>query len=517
MPAFADPAAVQIYIAIVLHFANAAAVFIHIPIVFHLAHAAAVHINVPIVLDLAHPAAVQVHVAVLLDLPHTATVDINIAVWLNLAFAGAVYIHALGRQQHRQEQQGEKERFHVGGHTLVFLPQTSQEKPAKPYLAGPTFLPNSPMKHALFLAALVCALFLHVRAQDPQADSLAQAALALPNDSAKVDALLKTVAEVRDRSQTLPFQLLDSALCIAQRIHYPVGQGMAYVAFSALRERRGELEKAQEDAVRAIVLLDSVDHDRGLARAYNQLGNIRRLSGNIAEAIEFYKKSLAIREQLDPTSVGVPLANIGSLYMDLKKPEEGLIYLERAMKVFEANGDSALMSRIYNAIGEVYQSRKEHAIAAGYFLKSIQVARAIDDREALQYTYENISEVYRQRKEYDKAIEFGELSLHLAEELGFETELIQSGHSLGSTYLIAGQPEQAIALAERLQPIARERQLVMPDLNFLNLLSKAHLRALHPEQAAYYRREYEARRAVLLNDPATREALLQMEAEQVEN
>ena len=79
--------------------------------------------------------------------------------------------------------------------------------------------------------------------------------------------------------------------------------------------------------------------------AYNNIGYTLQNKGNNPEALNYYDKSVKIKETIDdPAGLAGTLNNIGFVYNEQGNIEEGLNYYSRALAVFEKLNDKKSVS-----------------------------------------------------------------------------------------------------------------------------------------------------------------------------
>ncbi|MBI4648515.1 MAG: tetratricopeptide repeat protein, partial [Bacteroidia bacterium] len=132
---------------------------------------------------------------------------------------------------------------------------------------------------------------------------------------------------------------------------------------------------------------------KGISDCYICIGIVHRSQDNYANAIEYYLKSVKIKEELgDKYGMSACYNNIGTIHQ-----HEGSLFVER--------NDTLNANLAYNK-------------AIKYYLKAIKINKEIGHKQWLSNNYGNIGSIYLDRCFYDKAKEYFLQSLKIFEELG---------------------------------------------------------------------------------------------------
>lgn len=118
--------------------------------------------------------------------------------------------------------------------------------------------------------------------------------------------------------------------------------------------RMGELDKA-EAIYKKLINTTKVKNDyERLSIAYINASLIYDKKGNIEKAIEYNKKALRIREQLNSKGLGDTLLLIAKRYMNLKEYDLSEKYLLRGLKEIDQNSELTLKISIYRELLKLY-------------------------------------------------------------------------------------------------------------------------------------------------------------------
>jgi tetratricopeptide (TPR) repeat protein len=121
-----------------------------------------------------------------------------------------------------------------------------------------------------------------------------------------------------------------------------------------------------------------------MANSYHQLGNVAYLRGDYDQALDWYRKSLEIREAL---------------------------------------GDRAGMASSYHQLGMVAQARGEYDQALDWYRKSLEINEALGNRAGMASISSNVGALYTEQGAAEEAIPFNLQSLALQLEIGLPARI----------------------------------------------------------------------------------------------
>ncbi len=129
----------------------------------------------------------------------------------------------------------------------------------------------------------------------------------------------------------------------------------------------------------------------------------------LEESLDFFK---------DEEMIAAICNNLGTIVDRLGEWDKAIEYYEKSLKIKEKLGDFQGMAQTYNNLGLVYKDKSEWDKAIGYYEKSLEISEKLGDFQDMALTYINLGTVYKDKSEWDKAIEYYEKSLEISEKLG---------------------------------------------------------------------------------------------------
>jgi tetratricopeptide (TPR) repeat protein len=200
--------------------------------------------------------------------------------------------------------------------------------------------------------------------------------------------------------------------------------------------RKGQPVEAAQQAQSALSLAEQYPIDLvGQATALNNLGVVSWRCGELANAMEYFRRSLAIRKELgDRQAVADALNNLGIIFWrlgDLKQAEE-------------------------------------------HYRWSFDIRQEIGDPREIAMSLTNLGIVYWQRGELAKAEKFLQRSLALKKTIGDPQTIAESRYQLVQTFLLQNALEAASTEVEELSQLHEANQL--PDITVKYCLANGRLK-----------------------------------------
>ena len=204
--------------------------------------------------------------------------------------------------------------------------------------------------------------------------------------------------------------------------------------------------KALEYSKVALEIADSLNYDRGIAYALNNLGVIQNRIGNLDKALDYFFQSRRLHQAIaNQDGLAATLNNIGTVYSSKKNYDKALDYFLSAYRIVEQSQDTSRIIGSLNNIGNIHLARNEDQVALDYYKVSLVLYKGLENRYQVFDPHANIGNIFFRSKQYDSAIFYYRQSL-LVEE-GNENLAGQSRalHLLGITYEQLGQHSRAIS------------------------------------------------------------------------
>jgi two-component sensor histidine kinase/Tfp pilus assembly protein PilF len=202
------------------------------------------------------------------------------------------------------------------------------------------------------------------------------------------------------------------------------------------------VEICERNLNRNITKSERLSLKKTLAGALNNIGYIYDDQGKVVEALEYYHKSLTIREELDDTlGIAISLNNIGIIYVNQGELDYALSYYLKSLNYKEVLGNKKNIATSLNNIAGVYRKKGDLNKALYYYKRSLYIREELGSKRGVSISLNNIGTVYNKMNSLDTALSYYQRSLFLSKELGDKRGTANRLCSVGSVYLRKGNIE----------------------------------------------------------------------------
>jgi len=217
------------------------------------------------------------------------------------------------------------------------------------------------------------------------------------------------------------------------------------------------LEKGHEYAKNALNLSRSSGYQKGMAEAYESIGQYYYFSNVYRQAILYYKDAFKVwQKHGDSLNMARQSNHIGSMYCEIAAYDTALLYFTKSLKYLENINDSSELANILNRIGLIYNSKGDFNKSLENLMESLRLYQCTNDDIGMGVAYCNIGMVYRRLGEYEKALDYLQKTLNIEKNVQMPRQIIESYIQIGIIYEETGEYEKAINNYKKGLKIARE-------------------------------------------------------------
>lgn len=292
--------------------------------------------------------------------------------------------------------------------------------------------------------------------QTTQSDSLKARISAMPDDTAKVDALLDLSSLIfRSRPDTA-ILYAERAIDLSRRIKYAKGLGYALKNVGLAYYIQGNFVEVLNYWLQSLEIFESIDDKLGISNLNNNIGAVHFNYGDDPKALEYYLESLKSAEELgDQLRVATALMNIGAVYFNKPSTQDkALDYYQRAVQISEQTGDLNAIGTARGNLGEVYMAQEAYPSALSNYQNALEALEKTGGNTSIVLT--NMGKAYAAQGEMEQAVDFHQKAVRIAEEKQARQQLAEALIGLADTYRQMGNTTQALEDYQRAVAIARE-------------------------------------------------------------
>lgn len=254
--------------------------------------------------------------------------------------------------------------------------------------------------------------------------------------------------------------------------------GPVYAALARVYRSISEHPIALDYAHRALEHFREAGEWRGLSEAYFVIGLAQIQEGDYENALENLQQALKLTGD-HPASytLGKIYANMAGVCWFLKRPQEGIRYLEKAIGYYERTDHKASAANGYNNLGINLILLGQWGRAQEALERALSLATEADERaEKIPMILDSLGELLMLRGDLDEAKDYLLRAVSLATEDGNKWYACQAHRTLARCYLAMEDHAKALANGEEALNLAltiADRQAVCDSRL---ILAEAHLR-----------------------------------------
>ena len=321
---------------------------------------------------------------------------------------------------------------------------------------------------ASLVLLLLC--FATASGQDPVIDSLRKVLRSEMPDTVRVSTLLELSAQYYRNDQKKAENIAVEARDLADSIGFKGGLALAYKAIGMSYYFRSDWVDALVQWKLALETFESINDLNGVSNILSNLGVLYYNGGDDKSALDYYLRSLRVAESLnDSLRTVTALLNIGTVYLSKESTKPlAFKYYRRALPITKALGDHDAIGNCAVNLGELFLEEKtvidtiklyNPDSALFYFEMALDAYRSTATGN-VPFALKNIGKVYAIRKEFDTAIQYQTEAYQIAMAMDARLEMAQSLLSLAETYQMKGDLRMAIEKFEQAKAIAAEIELL---------------------------------------------------------
>jgi hydrogenase-4 transcriptional activator len=343
---------------------------------------------------------------------------------------------------------------------------------------------------ASLLAQARCVLSAALEMQGHYRESLEAVQMyELPESRAKLDAEATACLRVQiglvynyTGDQPKAIALLNTALREESETGSHAHIGAIYAAMARVYRNISEFTIARDHSQKALEHYRETGDWRGLAESYFGLAMADTLEGHYESGLENFEQALKlIGDHPAPYMLGKIYSNMAGACWFLKRPQEGIRYLEKAISYYERTEHKGSAALGYNNLGINLILVGEWERAQTALDRALSLASEVDERSSqVPMILDSLGDLSILRGELEEAREYLDRAVSLATDNGNKWYSGQALRTLGRCYLAMNDAtsalvkgHQALDLAESIgdrqaicesRLILAESQLLLNDL-----------------------------------------------------
>ncbi|UCE37635.1 MAG: tetratricopeptide repeat protein [Thermoplasmata archaeon] len=219
----------------------------------------------------------------------------------------------------------------------------------------------------------------------------------------------------------------------------------ALAAIGNVYQFKGENDRALEYFNKSLMIREKIGDQKGIARIFNGFGILHADKGEYDNALKEFEKSLEIKKKIgDIREIAKSFNNIGLMYNLTGDLDRALGYFERGLKMLKKIGDLRLIGVTLNSIGEMHLIKEQYDEAIKNYEKSMEICDKNQIRRPATYNYCGLAEAYYKKGNLKKAFHFCNMAYDSSKEIGVMENVAHSKRIYGMIYREQKKWEESI-------------------------------------------------------------------------
>jgi two-component system, NarL family, sensor kinase len=316
--------------------------------------------------------------------------------------------------------------------------------------------------------------------------------------------------ESRESNPIHALAMIDSACAVAERSADDSLVMVSRVNRGSFLVRQSRFDAGESDLQMALVYAERRRDSVQIGAVYNSMGIARQIRDDHAGALEYLLRSIEYLK--DPTALARGYNNIGQVFDKLRDNDKAAEYLQKAVELHRAAGNTALASGSMGNLGVVRYNQRRYGEALDLLQASAAVALEQGDLLSYSIRLENLGNVYEAMAMPDSAKNCFTRAQKISEDTGDSLGILSTSNNLGQVFLDNGDATSAYRQFERARQIALNLGTAGDHMHALNGLASS-LAAMGRHREAYgHMREFLSLRDSLFNQERD-QRIRQMEAQ----
>lgn len=328
-------------------------------------------------------------------------------------------------------------------------------------------------------------------AQNSIADSLARLLEKAPADTHRVTLLTDYAWEINESYTDKADSLLHIALALAQQLNFPKGEAVAWNGLGVVEEIRGNLEQAKIYYQKALAIRRRLGDLREVGATLNNLGILYDYQGRFDSALAVYRENLRIQRQLgDTVKVARAHFNMAAAQQEMGLYPEAQNDLLSARAVFETLEDREGVAKVQAQLGHLWFEMERYDSALVWYERALRLRKQLDDPGRYAEAILDYANALDELDSPRIALVYYQQALDISKRLDDLPGQAQVYINMGDAYKHTGEYPVALRYLQMAEEICLSLNDVQGLMEVYNIIGDVHGRAGRLNLALEYTQKY---------------------------
>jgi len=203
----------------------------------------------------------------------------------------------------------------------------------------------------------------------------------------------------------------------------------------------GNVPEALNSFKKSLIIREEIGNFQQIAETAIATGYIHLDStGDLVLALKYIQQSLALSEELgNKSDIAFSLHRLGNYYNSKGNNARFIHYLEKSLALYQELENEPETARLWHNIGVAHYFNEETDLAYSYIQKALALYEKLENLDGIAHCYNMFSFIHLAKGELDLALDYQERCLLIREEQGRELEYASHLSLIGRIYTLKGE------------------------------------------------------------------------------
>ncbi|MBP6391944.1 MAG: tetratricopeptide repeat protein [Flavobacteriales bacterium] len=254
------------------------------------------------------------------------------------------------------------------------------------------------------------------------------------------------------------------------------GAGAALSSMGMAHKNAGRMEEAMEHYRRSIAMHHLANDEEGIVYCYNGIGRIQQIQGQYDSALVNYGKVAALAAKLGMAEMeGAGYGNMANVSQDMGRIGEAIDLAYRSLAIMERLGNDRGTATCLTTVSGLKYALGEDEESLALLHRAYGLYKKVDYRQGMMTSGSSIGGMLLEMDRPDSAIHMLEVSLGLERESNAKDLMGRTLRELGSAYRKTRRLKEAGTILDEALVLARELKDAPGEANTLAHLGRLAL------------------------------------------
>lgn len=279
----------------------------------------------------------------------------------------------------------------------------------------------------------------------------------MTDDTIKVNLLIKLGKHYGWQNFEKALLHLQNALVLSSKLNYKKGIAESFLYQGRAYYYKDDYPLATEYLEHSRRMFEELNNDNGLASYYLASGAIKGIKGNLLHAMKDFQRGMELSKLTGNRELEAFAYNsLGDLSLSRAENELALEYFRESLAISEEISDDGLKATLMTNIGRVYENSGLYDSALLYMNKGLEVRTLISYKRGIASSGLVIGNLLIKMKRYQEAADILDSSKVMYTDLNDDTGICLALKRKAKALYLLGQGNQAFTDAENALFLARK-------------------------------------------------------------